>query len=178
MTTPRSLYAVRLARDVEQLRAWGAEAACDVRVGEPSRSGEVEVRVNIVGPSDTPYDGGVYELVFTVGPDFPIKSPSVGFVTPIWHPNIDLRSGSVCLDVLTAKRWLPVITLRSIAELYIPQLLRYPEPSDPLNLAAANMMNGDAAHFADYTRLHCRKHARGEKGLALPSVARFERGGL
>ena len=32
--------------------------------------------------------------------DYPYKSPSVAFHTPIYHPNVDATSGAVCLDAL------------------------------------------------------------------------------
>ena len=54
---------------------------------------------SIMGPDDSPYQGGVFFLKIEFPSDYPFKPPKVTFTTRIYHPNVN-SNGSICLDIL------------------------------------------------------------------------------
>jgi len=54
----------------------------------------------ILGPEDTVYQGGVYQIDIQLPPEYPYKPPKMKFETKIWHPNISSQTGAICLDIL------------------------------------------------------------------------------
>lgn len=60
--------------------------------------------------------------------------------------NIDEMSGSVCLDVIN-QTWSPMFDMINIFEVFLPQLLRYPNAADPLNGEAAALLMRDAKGY-------------------------------
>ncbi|KAG4071320.1 hypothetical protein HA402_004024 [Bradysia odoriphaga] len=59
-----------------------------------------QLQASIVGPPDTPYEGGIFFLQIHVPQDYPHQAPTIKFLTKIIHPNIS-RHGDIGLDVLT-----------------------------------------------------------------------------
>lgn len=83
----------------------------------------------IMGPSDSPYQGGVFRLSIHFPADYPFKPPKVNFNTRIYHCNIN-RSGGICLDILK-DQWSPALTVSKVL-LSICSLLCDCNPDDPL----------------------------------------------
>lgn len=114
--------------------------------------------VTLKGPKDSLYESGAWDVRFTIPPEYPFKSPSVGFVQTIMHPNIDLGSGSVCLDALNGK-WSPCFTLKHCMDTLLPYLLMYPNPDDPLNRDAAVLLKNNKDDYSRQVILAIRAHA-------------------
>ncbi|KAH8603364.1 putative Ubiquitin conjugating enzyme [Trypanosoma vivax] len=117
-----------------------------------------EFWVEFVGPEGTSYEGGVWFIHVLLPPEYPFKSPSIGFSNRIYHPNVDESSGSICLDVIN-QTWTPMYELHNIFDVFLPQLLRYPNPSDPLNSLAASKLLRDPIGYVSYVQEHVARYA-------------------
>merc|ERR1711916_419014 len=128
-----------------------------------------EFQVLFKGPADSPYEGGAWKINVELPVGYPFQSPSIGFLSKIFHPNIDEASGSVCLDVLN-QTWTPMYELRNVFEVFLPQLLLYPNPTDPLNGEAAALLMREPemykAKVKDYVKRFAPAEALGQsKGM-------------
>ncbi|KAI5647225.1 hypothetical protein M9H77_33230 [Catharanthus roseus] len=129
--------------------------------------GMKEFYVHFNGPNESPYHGGVWKIRVELPDNYPYKSPSIGFVNKIYHPNVDEMSGSVCLDVIN-QTWSPMFDLVNVFEVFLPQLLLYPNPSDPLNGEAAALMMRDRTAYEQRVKEYCQKYAKPEDVGATP----------
>ena len=64
------------------------------------------------GPTDSVYQGLQYKLRLEFPAGYPYSPPTVRFVTPCFHPNVD-QHGNICLDILKEK-WSALYEVRTI----------------------------------------------------------------
>jgi ubiquitin-conjugating enzyme E2 D len=101
------------------------------------RDNYFEWEATIIGPKDTPYEGGMFQLSIHISSEYPFKPPQCRFRTKIYHPNIN-SSGQICLDILK-NQWTPSLTISKML-LSILALMDQPNPDDPLVTEIANEM--------------------------------------
>ena len=110
----------------------------------------------ILGPSETPYAGGIFKLSISFLSSYPFKPPKVKFITKIYHPNINSH-GSICLDVLNT-HWSPALTVSKLL-LSISSLLSDPNPDDPLDPNIAEIYKNDIDKYNKLARNHTLRFA-------------------
>ncbi|KAH8922299.1 ubiquitin-conjugating enzyme [Atractiella rhizophila] len=93
----------------------------------------------ISGASGTVYEGMTFRVSLHFPASYPYKPPTVRFTTRCYHPNVDLASGHICLDILK-EEWSAVLSVTSILT-SLQSLLGEPNNDSPLNVDAAKLWN-------------------------------------
>lgn len=167
----------RLGAELEEsLTSRDTATKADVGMGQPpiawprSLDTPLEWDAYLHGPPGTLYEGGVFYLALWFPEEYPWKPPRAEFVTPCFHPNISER-GKICLNVLK-EEWSPMLVVSSLL-LCISGLLSQPNPDDPLNEEAAELLTGNPAEYAriaaDWTRRYARPKARFQAARSSPA---------
>ncbi|XP_077489617.1 uncharacterized protein LOC144100598 [Amblyomma americanum] len=143
----------RIARGLEELRFrplanWSAGPVC---VSNPFRW-----TATLLGPADTPYEGGAFELEIRFPDDYPFKAPKLKLVTKIYHPNF-VGGAPVCLSVLTSQ-WSPAVSISDVM-LSTCSLLRAPDMDHPIDPKAALVFKQDPALYKSTARRWTEKHS-------------------
>ena len=149
-----SLKAVkRIKKEIEEIKK---EPPANCSAGPINEDNLFEWQASIVGPSNSPYAGGLFRLSVSFSDKYPFKPPKIKFVTKIFHPNIN-SNGSICLDILN-NNWSPALTIIKVL-LSISSLLTDPNPDDPLDKFAANLYLNNREEYNKQARLKTIQHA-------------------
>ena len=101
-------------------------------------------QATIMGPEDSPYEGGVFFMNIDFPTDYPFKPPKISFQTRVYHPNIN-SDGSICLSLLKDE-WTSDKTVSTII-MAIAQLLKEPQPDNALVAGIAAQFKEDLAKY-------------------------------
>lgn len=69
---------------------------------------------SILGPMGTPYDGRLYELRITCGPQYPNHPPTVRFVSKINLSVVNKVTGEISSDLPALASWNRNMTIESV----------------------------------------------------------------
>ena len=122
-------------------------------------------RASLCGPKDTSYKGGIFFIELDFPDDFPKRPPSIYFLTPIYHLNINYKKperqgyeplGNVSVSFVN--RWNPLTTIREILiKLFTVFYLTNPE--GPYGLERANEFKYNRTLYEEKVRYFTKKYA-------------------
>ncbi|TFY65461.1 hypothetical protein EVG20_g5573 [Dentipellis fragilis] len=104
----------------------------------------------IEGPAGTYYAGLTFKISINFPPNYPYVPPAIKFDSPCFHPNVDIASGAICLDILQDK-WSAVYSVQTIL-ISLQSLLGEPNNASPLNTDASNIWDKPDAFKAQLMR--------------------------
>jgi ubiquitin-protein ligase len=90
---------------------------------------------SILGPPGTVFDGRLFELRISCGPDYPTVTPKVRFTSRIQMSSVNQTSGIVESDLPALANWNRNMTIESIlvsikSAMMSPQNRRLPQPPE------------------------------------------------
>nr|GMC72601.1 ubiquitin-conjugating enzyme E2 36 [Ipomoea batatas] len=110
----------------------------------PSEENMRYFNVMILGPTQSPYEGGVFKLELFLPEEYPMAAPKLG---------------RICLDILKDK-WSPALQIRTVL-LSIQALLSAPNPDDPLSENIAKHWKTNEAEAVETAKEWTRLYASG-----------------
>jgi len=133
---------IRLTSEVADL---DPDATPGVEVKWPNMKDLLNFEVTVI-PQDGLYQKAKFKFNVAVPKGYPHNPPTVTCETRVYHPNIDLN-GRVCLNILRAE-WNPCLGVSHVL-MGLMTLFLEPNPDDPLNLEAADLMVKNPSQFKD-----------------------------
>lgn len=95
-------------------------------------------RAVMCGPPDTPWRWVTIEMRIEFPPDYPGSAPTITLLTPLFHPNVELETGKICADLLTATGWSAAYQLHGLL-VNLQSMLLEPNTTSTRNAHAAQL---------------------------------------
>lgn len=129
---------IRVQKDISEL-----DLPSSIKVTFPNPNDPFNFNLQLI-PQGGYYKNGKFEFKIEINSNFPIDPPKIKCLQKIYHPNIDLQ-GNICLNILR-EDWSPVLNLNGVF-MGLNILFLEPNPNDPLNKDAANVLVKNKKQF-------------------------------
>jgi len=114
-------------------------------------------KILIDGPPNTPYEGGVFEILLSIPFTYPFKAPVVEFKTKVYHPNVLQKDGKICAQIL-ADKWNPAIKMNQVLGI-LRHMLEYPVVDAAIEEAVAKQLRDNKDDFEATAREWTKNYA-------------------
>ncbi len=101
--------------------------------------------VIIKGPNDSCYENGLFKLILIFPQNYPNDPPNIKFVTKIYHPNISMNDGTICVSSTSSDWENNKSIINVIYSIY--DLLKTPSIAHGLNKEALQLYQNDYESF-------------------------------
>jgi ubiquitin-conjugating enzyme E2 S len=106
----------------------------------------------------TPYEGKFFQFKLLFCHQYPVVAPRGFFLTKIYHPNVDMSTGAICVNTLK-KDWTSATTLSHVLSV-IRCLLIVPFPESSLNDQAGRLFMESYTEYYKRSKLMADVHGR------------------
>ncbi|XP_038193039.1 ubiquitin/ISG15-conjugating enzyme E2 L6 isoform X5 [Arvicola amphibius] len=96
-------------------------------------------------PEQPPYNLKAFRLRIDFPREYPLKPPTLKFITKIYHPNIS-KDGLVCLPLVSIGNWKPYTKTYQVLEALI-MLVNKPNLEEPVQLELAELLTQNPEMF-------------------------------
>jgi ubiquitin-conjugating enzyme E2 Z len=114
-------FSKRLIREIKEYETQQSQFSQQGIYFQYDHNDLTNIQLLIIGPHNTPYQGGFYFFKIFVTNQYPLAPPKIEFVTKYnsvrFHPNLYV-DGKVCLSILgtwSGPSWTPCMTITTIA---------------------------------------------------------------
>lgn len=134
---------------------------CGVKVDKVDPSNIFEWKLTLNGPTNTPYNGGVFEMNIKFPENYPTGKPEIRAITEMYHCNIGTTTnnahGHVCVS--STSNWNPEKSNMREVIWDIISLFYKQNPDDNMNSEASNLYKSNKNEFENKVREYVQKYA-------------------
>jgi ubiquitin-conjugating enzyme E2 D/E len=153
----------RLRTEFDDLRD-NPIANIGVSIGLVDEDSLFDWKYTLMGPRDTPYNGGLFNLIIHFPDNYPNEKPEVCFKTPIYHVNVNPMKndesteslGHVCINTLNW--WNPGFSMREVIN-NIYALFYQGNPDSPYGIERALEFKNNRELFDKKVQYFTQKYA-------------------